>query len=172
MKAGGGSPKGGERERGVCKRLSLWVSNGASTDLFWRSAMSGGRATVQLKSGRVNVRQSGDICAIDPLGYPFVEANFTEVKHYKDLNIARGFVCQTGVLISFWRHARREAAKYGKRPLLVAQQNRYPTLAITDWGAGIFEGDPVIELYRWEAWVYLFDEVTRVRTRLMRRRAS
>jgi hypothetical protein len=170
VRPGGGNPKGGAYEREVCRRLSLWVSNGASTDLFWRSAMSGGRATVQLRAGKVNVRQSGDICAIDPLGYPFVEANFVEVKHYKDLAIARGFVCQTGTLIDFWRHAKREAAKYGKHPLLVARQNLYPTMAITEWGSSIFDGEPVIELYRWEAWVYLFDDVTRVyRPRLVRR---
>jgi hypothetical protein len=169
MRAGGGSPKGGAFERDVCRRLSLWVSGGTSTDIFWRSAMSGGRATVQLKSGKVNVRQSGDICAIDPLGYPFVEAYFTEVKHRRDLGIDRGFVCGTGDLANFWRRARREAAKYGKRPLLVARQNLYPTLAITEWDAGIFEGHPMIELRSWGAWVYLFDDATRVRRQMIRR---
>lgn len=169
MKAGGGSPKGGAFERVVCKRLSLWVSNGTSTDLFWRSAMSGGRATVQYKRGIVNVRQSGDICAIDPRGYQFVEENFTEVKHYKDLAIDRFFVCETGTLANFWRHARREATKYNKRPLLVGLQNRYPTLAITDIQASIFEEPPMIILRNWGAQVHLFDEVTRVKAKLVRR---
>jgi hypothetical protein len=169
MRPGGGGPKGGAFERRVCKQLSLWVSNGVSDSLFWRSAMSGGRATIQLRRGKVNVRQSGDICAIDPMGYPFVEENFTELKHYNNLGIDRAFVCRTGTLANFWRHARREATKYGKRPLLVALQNFYPTLAITDADAGIFDDDPMIELRNWGARVYLFDEVTRVK---LVRRAS
>jgi hypothetical protein len=169
VRPGGGSPKGGAFERGACKRLSLWVSDGADDSVFWRSAMSGGRATVQLRTGTVNVVQSGDICAVSPLGYPFVRANFVELKHYKDLAIARGFVCRTGELANFWRKARREASKYGKRPLLIACQNFYPTLAITDADGGIFEGEPIITLQNWGAFVYSFDEVTRVVTRLARR---
>jgi hypothetical protein len=169
MRPGGGNPKGGAYEREVCRRLSLWVSGGTSADLFWRSAMSGGRATVQLKAGKVNIRQSGDICAIDPMGYPFVEANFTEIKHRKNLSIGRGFVCGTGDLANFWRKAVIEATKYGKRPLLIARQNFFPTLAITRQEDGIFDGAPKIVL-DWPAWVYLFDEVTMVHARLVRRR--
>ena len=50
-KPGYGKQKGGEYERTVCKKLSLWVSNGTRDDIFWRSAMSGGRATLQRKKG-------------------------------------------------------------------------------------------------------------------------
>jgi hypothetical protein len=170
VRSGGGNPKGGAFERDVCKRLSLWVTDGASADAFARSAMSGGKATVQLKRGKVNVMQSGDICAVDPRGYRFVETNFVEVKHYKDLGIARGFVCETGKLANFWRKAVREAAKYDKCPLLVARQNLYPTLVIIEARyEGIFKGDVLIELPRWGALVYLFDEVTRVRREMVRR---
>lgn len=167
--AGGGKAKGASFEREVCKRLSLWVTANARDDIFWRSAMSGGRATIQRKVGKINLMQSGDVCAVDPLGYPFVQANFTEIKHVRDLAIARGFVCETGTLMNFWNIARREASRYGKRPLLVARQNLYPTLAITRCADGIFDGLPIIVLHRWDAYVYLFDRVTEVRARLVRR---
>lgn len=172
MRAGGGGPKGGAFEREICKRLSLWVTNGESADVFRRSAMSGGKATVQRKSGLVNVMESGDVCAVDPRGYPFVAANFIELKHYKNLGIARGFLCQTNDLYQFWVKAVEEARSYGKRPLLVARQNLYPTIAVTGSAyadAGIFAGEPIVELRRWGAFVYLFDEVTEVRRRMVRR---
>lgn len=169
MKAGAGNLKGGAFERAVCRRLSLWVSNGTRYDIFYRSAMSGGLATIELRKGRVNVVQSGDICAVDPLGYPFVRSNFIELKHYKDLALARGFVCDTGTIARFWRKTCGEAAKYGKRPLLIACQNYYPTLAITNEDPSIFTEVPIMKLRRWDAWVYHFDEVTRVKTRMMRR---
>lgn len=174
MRAGGGKAKGASFEREVCKRLSLWLSNGQRSDLLWRSAMSGGRATVQVNSGKVNLTQSGDVSAVGAGAYEFCERTFIEVKHYRDLSIARGLVCRTGSLANFWTIAQREATWYGKAPLLIARQNLYPTLAITDFGSGIFEGDPVIELRQWPAWVYLFDDVTNVIPKLptLRRRVS
>lgn len=168
LKSGGGKSKGSAFERQVCRRLSLWLSQGTRDDLLWRSAMSGGRATIQMNSGKVNLTQSGDISAIALEAYEFCQKTFVEVKHYKDLSIDRGFICNTGNLAKFWRTARWEAIRYRKQPLLIARQNLYPTLAITDRDAGIFS-QPIIELTHWWASVFLFDEVTRVRTKLVRR---
>lgn len=131
--------------------------------------MSGGRATVQYKVGRVNLTQSGDVSAVGHGAYEFCERVFVEVKHYRDLAIGRGFVCDTGALRGFWDVACREAERYGKTPLLIARQNLYPTLAITRSGGGIFRGEPLITLRRWDAEVYLFDEVTAVRPTFVRR---
>jgi hypothetical protein len=154
--------KGASFEREVCRRLSLWLSGGESDSLIWRSAMSGGRATIQANSGKINLTQSGDVSAVGRGAYEFCERTFVEVKHYRDLSIARGFVCATGTLAKFWEVAQREAFRHGKAPLLVARQNLYPTLAITRANARIFNGDPIIELRLWSANVYLFDDVTKV----------
>ena len=54
MRKGGGKEKGSSFERLVCKRMSMWLSKGERDDLFWRSAMSGGRATVQLRDDIVD----------------------------------------------------------------------------------------------------------------------
>lgn len=170
MKSGGGKAKGASFERGVCRRLSLWLSDGQSSDLLWRSAMSGGRATVQVNSGKINLTQSGDVSAVGYGAYAFCERTFIEVKHYRDLSISRGFVCGTGVLSNFWSVAQREADRYGKVPLLIARQNLYPTLAITRVGDRIFDSDPMIELRHWPAWVYLFDNVTAVAPKSDRQR--
>ena len=170
MRAGGSSEKGGKFERESSRRLSLWVTQGRRDDIFWRSSTSGARATVQLRKGIVNLSQSGDISAIDPEGYEFIRTTFVEMKHRKDLSIDRGIVCGTGDLANFWRRAVEEAAKYGKRPLLVARQNLYPTLAITSHdGEAVFDAEPMIVLNNWRASVHLFDEVTRVRVPMRRR---
>lgn len=171
MKAGSGKSKGSAFEREVCRRLSLWLSQGERDDLLWRSAMSGGRATVQFRRGKVNVTQSGDVSAVGQGAFEFCERTFVEAKFYRDLQIGRGIVCGTGSLIKFWDKAVEEASKYSKVPMLVARQNLYPTLAVTKIldGTLMFSGcSPMIILPNWGAHVYLFDEVTRV-TAPMRR---
>lgn len=145
--------------------------------------MSGGRATLQFKTvtrrevslsstqseRKVNITQSGDVSAIGQGAYEFCECTFVEIKHYKELNIARGFVCNTGNLARFWNKARVEAEKYGKRPLLIARQNLYPTLAISAMKDSIFKIPPLLTAPRWGAYVHLFDEATRVVVRRVRR---
>ena len=51
MRKGGGKAKGSSFERLICKELSLWITGGEHQDVFWRSAMSGGRSTVAMKKG-------------------------------------------------------------------------------------------------------------------------
>lgn len=116
--------KGGEFERETCKHLSLWVTGGERRDSFWRSAMSGGRATV----AKGAVRQAGDICAVAEEGHSLTDRFYLECKFYKDLNIDRFFLEAKGAMAGFWRTTCQEAEKYGKVPALIAKQNLYPTL--------------------------------------------
>lgn len=123
-----GKQKGASFERLICKRLSLWVSDGKHEDCFWRSSMSGGRSTVAAKSGKRLAAQAGDISCIHPLGAPFIEKFMAECKHYRDLEFI-GMLSGKGNLVKFWNTARLQAELYGKFPLLIAQQNRHPTFA-------------------------------------------
>lgn len=168
MRSGGSPEKGGKFERLICKRLSLWVTAGENDSIFWRTPSSGGRATVQAKAGGVNVMQSGDICAVDPLGYPFVTEYFIELKHRKDLGWSRGMICQTGEIWNFWLKACREAERHGKKPLLIARQNLYP-IVIVARSTQIFNCQPLIILPQWQAEVCLFEPATAFR-RFIRRR--
>ena len=176
MRTGGGKGKGSAFEREVCRRLSLWLSQGQRDDLLWRSAMSGGRATVQFRQGKMNLTQSGDVSAVGQGAFEFCERVFTECKYYRALQIDRGIICGTGSLVKFWEKAVEEAFKYNKQPLLIAKQNLYPPLAIVKIAApgmsGVFsDSEPLFILPTWGAHVYLFDEVTRV-TAPMRRRGD
>jgi Holliday junction resolvase len=135
MRAGGGKQKGASFERQVCRILSEWVSGGRHEDLFWRSAMSGGRATVRHRSsgGKVALRQSGDITAVSPEGHKLTDRFFIECKHVKDLQLIRFFVEHEGgpnSLMGFWRIAGAEAKKYGKLPLIIARQNNVTPIVV------------------------------------------
>lgn len=72
--------KGSEFERLICKKLSMWWTNGERDDVFWRTSMSGGRATVRTKQGKATEMQHGDISAVDPIGVPLIKAVTLELK--------------------------------------------------------------------------------------------
>lgn len=129
MKPGGGKAKGSAFEREVCKELSLWMSGGTRDDLYWRSAMSGGRASVQFKKGGGNVSQTGDICSIDPAGAPLTSTFFIECKFYADLNLEGAIIGNQGGIAGMWQECVEKAKEQGgKLPFLVAKQNRTRTM--------------------------------------------
>lgn len=75
------SKKGGAFEREIAKTLSRWWSNGESDAIFWRTANSGGRATVRGKVGKATKGQDGDLCATDPIGQVFIDHFYLELKN-------------------------------------------------------------------------------------------
>lgn len=133
VRKGGGKQKGAAFEREVCKKLSLWVSGGKQEDVFWRSAVSGGRSTVAATKGKRLAAQAGDISCISPAGDYFHSLFFVECKHYANLGLDSLFIGK-GNLADFWKIAKQESEKYGKHPMLIAKQNRYPTILCLDWG--------------------------------------
>ncbi len=129
-KKGRGKSKGSSFEREVCKKLSYWISGGNEDDLFWRSAMSGGRATVSAKKGKKLNRHAGDITATAPEGHVLTDYWFVECKFYTNLNLPLFLLFSAGPLAKFWRTAKREAKRFDKIPMLIAKQNRSPTILI------------------------------------------
>ena len=123
MKAGGGKGKGGGFERLICHELSLWISKGERDDLFWRSSLSGGRATVAFKKGGQNRTQCGDITAIHPDGNRLTNLYLISCKFYRDLKIEGAVLGNKGGLSTFWTECVEEAKRYDKLPMLVAKQN-------------------------------------------------
>jgi len=130
MSKGRGKHKGNSFERSMCTRFSLWVSAGKRKDVFWRTATSGGRATVHKKKGDLH-RQSGDICAVSPEGHALMDRYYFELKAYKTLQLARFFTQGKGTLASFFHKTVLEAYYYNKKPVLVAKQDRVPILVVT-----------------------------------------
>ncbi len=165
MRKGGGKSKGAAYERWVCEQLSLWITNGKRRDCLWRSAMSGGRATIQNRKGKkINVRQAGDITSVSPEGHALTDNFYIECKHVKKLALDQFIVKNTGALAKFWKTAQHAARKYSRNPIIIARQNGWPDLVIfrpaplmgrTDWlqvylasgpGWGIARLDAVLKL--------------------------
>lgn len=131
MRPGGGKQKGSAFERRVCVDLSLWVTRGKNKDVFWRSSMSGGRATIHVAKGQLN-RQAGDICAVAPEGHSLTNNWFIECKHVKNLSIDGFFISNVGPLAKFWKQCMKQAGQHKKEAMLIAKQNNQPTLLIVN----------------------------------------
>jgi len=123
--------KGAQFERDVCRILSLWVSKGKKKNLFWRSAMSGGRATLHLKRGETNKEQCGDIVAIHPDGVILTDTFYIECKFRADFNFRNILKIGEGhVLATYWKNVRAEAKKYRKMPMCIFKENRFPAIVL------------------------------------------
>lgn len=143
MRSGGGKQKGASFERDVCRKLSLWVTYSKQEDVFWRSAMSGGRSTVAHAKGKRMAAQAGDISCIHPAGQIFADVFLIECKHYADLNYT-GLLTGTGNLLAFWEELDKQCLRYEKLPFLIAKQNRLPTMVCTTrQGLSRLDIDPV-----------------------------
>ena len=119
-----GKLKGAQFERTICRRLSLWVSDFQHKDVFWRSAMSGGRSTLAERAGRHGEATSmaGDLSATHPKGHALLALFTVECKFYKDLHFSQFIFSNTGPLAVFWKQAKRNCAK-NREPLLILKQN-------------------------------------------------
>ena len=80
MAKGRGKGKGSQFERDLCTRLSQWWTKDERDDVFWRSTISGGRATARSAKGKKTYGQYGDIQAVDPIGEPLLKAVTIEAK--------------------------------------------------------------------------------------------
>lgn len=161
MKRGRSKAKGAGFERYVCTSLSLWISNGRRSDIFWRSAMSGGRSTVAFRKGETHKAQAGDISAVSSAGNRFIDEYFVECKNYKNLDF-HGVIKGNGNLLVFWSRAKVEAKRYGKIPILIAKQNSLPIiLCTTRIGARKLEigaAKTRIYIHRFDLVIVHFDE--------------
>jgi len=132
MKSGGGKQKGAEQERIICKNLSLWVSDNKRDDLYWRSAMSGGRASVGFKKNKTNLTQVGDISCIDSEGEKLTNKYVIEVKNYKNLHLESLIygIPKSNSLLEFWNVLCNQCKKVNKAPMLIAKQNFKSTIVL------------------------------------------
>jgi hypothetical protein len=135
LASGGASSKqkGTSFERDTCKRLSLWVTKGERDDVFWRSAVSGGRATTARRYGR-HVEVSGDITAVAPQGHKLTDFVHIECKHLASLDLDGFLLKHKGALVRAINQCWQQAQHAYKTPMLIARQNLYPTIVVTPIG--------------------------------------
>jgi hypothetical protein len=163
MRKGGGKSKGAGFERECAKALSLWCSYGEREDCLWRSAMSGGRATVARKSGKELASQAGDLSPINEIGQPFINTFYIEIKYYRDLNYI-GLLTSKGHLYKFWQNTLTESAIYRKLPMLIARQNSYPVVVVLNRQGmirlGLLDGNTILSSWRHGMFLVLLNEFT------------
>jgi len=151
MKPGGGKNKGSSFERQVCRILTEWITGKPRPEIFWRTATSGGKFTVDAKSG-IRGKMPGDVMAIAGGGgswfAPPDGAFVIECKSVGRLDLM-GIVFRKGDLYSWWTKLVQLAKGYSIRPLLIAHQKGRPTLVMfdgefwrlfTDYGGGYPHG--------------------------------
>lgn len=157
---GSGKRKGTAYERKICNALSKWVSNGKRHDIFWRSAISGGRATTAYKKGQILSRQAGDICAVSPEGHDLTNLFYFELKHYRSLQLGHALISE-GLLMKFWELTAGQAVIYDRKPVLIAKQNHFPTLIIVNEELG--STIRIVSMINYKGlyllYVYLFDDL-------------
>lgn len=123
--------------------------------------MSGGRATVHRLRGTKLNRQAGDVCAISPEGIALTTEFYIECKHYRSLDLDN-FMLAKGNLFRFWGDTVAAAQHHERQPMLIAKQNRTPTLLITRIAlnsAARWHSQIVFKAGYESAFVYLFEEV-------------
>lgn len=126
MRAGGGKQKGAQFERDVCEALSRWIDPGGTDTHYWRSAMSGGRATVRGRIGKKTESQSSDLSAITEKGMLLLKKFSIECKFVADLELVTAMVSARGKMAGFWEQVLNDARDHRKAPMMVAKQNMWP----------------------------------------------
>lgn len=125
--------KGASFERKICVKLSLWVSKMTDEGIYWRSALSGGRATLRSRKtrGRAVVAQAGDISAVHELGHAFLKLFTIECKFYKDLKLDSMIWGRAAYVEEIWYKTLRLCETNQREPFIVARQNRQDELVWT-----------------------------------------
>ncbi len=124
--------------------------------------MSGGRATVALKSGTVLGSQAGDVSLVAAAGEALLNHCVVECKHYKELDLFSGITKDSGTLYRFWHELVKYSAIFNKRPMLIARQNNMPTVCLLQSSTsfllfGLTPDCVSALLPRWDCHLILFD---------------
>lgn len=126
-----GKAKGNAYERELCRKISLWISEGQFDDLIWRSASSGAVHTIRSKKSATKGdyrSQVGDLCSIHEMSAAFMNKFGVEAKRYGNLEYDKlicGLKSKAG---TFWDTHVELCKKAEKIPLLIMKQDYRPDL--------------------------------------------
>lgn len=121
-----GKAKGSGFERDLARRLSLWINGAEKPYVFWRTAGSGGLATIMAE----NADMSGDLMAIRDEGRFLTNIFSIEAKcGYQDAEAFKHLkVNKSTEIEDFWKQCCRDAERSHKYPLLIFKKKGYPTI--------------------------------------------
>ena len=134
------SKKGPNFERSKCKQLSLWWTQDETephTGAFWRTANSGGRATIRAKQKLKTPNSYGDVGYLDACGKPFIDNCLLELKrgYTKDISILDLLDKKTGIPILLkWYNKAEEERKLAKRKytIIIFRRDRHESCILLE----------------------------------------
>lgn len=118
--------KGTNYERDFAKRLSLWWTYGQLQDAFWRTSLSGGKATITNSTVQV-----GDICAIRPIAIPLENCVVFELKrgYTKTLILDWLLLGSTSLVGQWWEKGIQQSIDTNRKFILIVKHDHYPEVA-------------------------------------------
>lgn len=126
-----GREKGFEYEREVAKKLSRWLTDGATQDCIWRTPGSGARSHVL--QGSAAAQTAGDLMLLDP-SYPvardFCETFVVELKRRRILDWGLWLYQDQGEFPAWWSKLCKEADRVQRCPMLIARADRKPAVCM------------------------------------------
>jgi len=133
MKKGTGSQKGSAFERDVACQLSLWWTQDLDKprdDVFWRTSVSGARATSRSKKQKKTAYDYGDITFRDPIGKPLIDCFLIECKRgYSYKTNALDFFESKSLLFNWIDKIIIDSKQAGRKNwLLILSRNRRQTI--------------------------------------------
>lgn len=127
--------KGNTFEREIAKKLSLFLTDNKDEYACWRTASSGGMATInQYKNSKSLKDQSGDIKQVIEKGIyknldDFFDNYFVECKSLKDFDLSIPYTKEILDIVSQLENEKKQCDKF---IFLVVKRNRRKTLLLTD----------------------------------------
>lgn len=153
MKAGQGKLKGGEYERIIGYKLSLWLSRGQRKDLLCRTVGSGAQFTFAQTRNQI-AGIPGDLRSQDPLADEFCKRYVIECKFWRDLELIR-FLNKQGELYEAYLKVKKEAEQLNKKWMLIARQNRRPDILFSSSPGFFLPGEH--HLFSEDCYMYQLD---------------
>jgi len=124
--------KGQNDERETAKEISLWWSHNKRSDLVWRTAGSGARATVRTKKRKKTAYQYGDLTFMDTIIKPLFDLMLFELKrgYTRDidtLSFVDAMITKKGpLLLQWWLKAEKERQSANRRfSVIIFKRDRH-----------------------------------------------
>ena len=133
MKPGQANKKGGEFERWVCRMLTKWITGQEKPELFWRSATSGAKATMDARKGHKS-KMGGDLVSIDAQGQWFMDCFSLECKDRHDYGNLDLLFIDKGDFLKWWNQCQGDAGRVNKVPMMIVKRyRRDPIVVLPQW---------------------------------------
>lgn len=130
-----GKGKGSGFEREICEYLSKWWTDGQRDDVFWRTSISGGRATMRSRRGKQTNNQYGDVTAVDPIGVALTRVFAIELKcgysKYPLADLMEKSRSDNTVWPDWFRQAELERANAGAVSWLLITRRNYRDVLVS-----------------------------------------